>query len=145
MYDNDYRSKLDYYNYTNNNYNKPVYEKNMSPAELYDPYAGFIRGNMFPNLYNEYKIKPVDLNSTNPKENLKIMVDSIAFAAHDINLYLDLFPDDKDMLELFNQYKFQANQLKNEYQENYGPLLVNSEATNKYPWSWDNNPWPWEN
>ena len=46
MYNNhDLRSE--YYNYVNNNYNQPTFTENANPSKLYDPYQGFIRGNMF--------------------------------------------------------------------------------------------------
>jgi hypothetical protein len=145
MYDYDYRNKLDYYNYTNNNYNQPMYTKDENPNTLYDPYNGFIRGNMFPDIYNSYKNnKPYDITPKNDKESLLLYVDTLGFAAHDINLYLDIYPNDKDMIELFTQYKNEADQLAEEYQSKFGPLVVNNETTNKIPWSWDNNPWPWE-
>ena len=141
----DYRNKLDYYNYQNNNYNQPTFEKNEKPSSLYDPYNGFIRGNMYPNLYNGYKINPVEITPVNDKESLGLYVDALCFAAHDINLYLDIYPEDNDMIELFNQYRVDSNILKEEYQTKFGPILVSSEALNKVPWTWDNKPWPWEN
>ena len=142
----NYRNNLDYYNYENNNYNNPVFTKDENPKSLYDPYNGFVRGNMFPNLYNDYKLKqPIDIIPTNDKESLKLYVDAMCFAAHDINLYLDIYPNDKDMIQLFNRYRMDANTLKNEYQNKYGPILTSSDALNKVPWAWDNEPWPWEN
>ncbi len=141
----DYRN-LDYYNYNNNNYNLPTYTKDESPNSLYDPYNGFIRGNMFNSLYNGYKInKPIELIASNEKDKLKLYLDAMCFAAHDINLYLDLYPEDKDMIELFNQYRMNANVLKEEYQNKFDPILTSSDALSRIPWAWDNNPWPWEN
>lgn len=141
----EYRNKLDYYNYTNNNYNQPMYTKDENPSSLYDPYNGYIRGNMFPSLYNGYKLnKPIDITPNNDKESLLLFGSALGFAAHDINLYLDIYPDDKDMIELFNQYKVEADRVLNEYENKYGPLTVNSNATNKYPWDWNDSPWPWE-
>ena len=46
----------DYYNYLNNNYNVPVYNQPKGKM-LFNPYQGFIRGNMFPDLYNFYKVE----------------------------------------------------------------------------------------
>lgn len=140
----NYNLKNDYYNYENNNYNQPTYTKNENPSSLYDPYNGFIKGNMFPSLYNEYKVKPIDIMPKSDKEALLLYVDALSFAAHDINLYLDVYPNDNDMIQLFNQYKIEANKLMEEYQDKFGPLVVNSDATNKTPWTWDNSPWPWE-
>jgi len=140
-----YREKLDYYNYENNNYNQPMFSKDENEKTLYDPYNGFIRGNMFESLYNEYKIRPLNLEASNDKEMLLLYVDMFCFAAHDINLYLDIHPNDKDMIELYNEYRVQSNNLLEEYQSRFGPVFVNSDATKEIPWSWDNEPWPWEN
>ena len=41
----------DYYNYLNNNCNLPIYNQPKGKS-LFNPYQGFIRGNMFPDLYN---------------------------------------------------------------------------------------------
>lgn len=138
---NNYKNALDYYNYINNNYNQPTYTKNMNPNQLFDPYQGFIRGNMFPDLYNGYKLsEPIPLNS-----DLKTYLDAVAFAAHDINLYLDIYPDDRDMIMAFSTYSKETEKMLTDYQNKYGPILVDSEANMVYPWAWDNEPWPWEN
>ena len=135
----------DYYNYKNNNYNQPLYTEDSDASKLYDPYQGFIRGNMYPNLYNGYKINPTDITPANDQAQLLTYLDALCFAMIDINLYLDVYPDDKDMISLFNQYRTEANKLKEEYQNKYGPILTDSNANNRYPFAWINSPWPWEN
>lgn len=142
IFDNTIRN--DYYNYKNNNYNKPLYTEDADANKLYDPFQGFIRGNMFPNLYNGYKVNPIEIKPANEQARMLTYLDSLSFAAHDINLYLDIYPNDKDMINLFNQYRMEANKLMEEYQNTYGPLLVNSNANEVKPWAWDNKPWPWE-
>lgn len=138
MYNN-----LDYYNYMNNNYNQPLYTENNSPKELYDPLEGFIRGNLFPSLYNGYKVKPISLKPVNEQAKMLTTLDALCFALTDLNLYLDIYPDDRDMLELFNQYRVQINNIKTAYEKQYGPLTINSDANDTYPFIWINNPWPW--
>lgn len=135
------------FNYYNNmNFNQPYYAEDANPSSLYDPYQGFIRGNMFPNLYNWYKFEqPMDLTAMSEKDQLLIYLDALSFATIDINLYLDNYPNDKDMIALFNQYRMEADQVRSEYESKYGPILVDSDASNTYPWAWDNRPWPWEN
>ncbi len=138
---NNYKPALDYYNYKNNNFNQPTFTKNENPSAIYDPYQGFIRGNMFPDLYNSYKTnQPYAL-----KEDAFTYMDAFAFAAHDINLYLDIYPNDKDMIAAFSEYTLQADKLMEEYQSKYGPLVVSSKTNMVYPWAWDMEPWPWEN
>lgn len=139
------RGKLDTYNYNNNNYNKPLYTKDENPNSLYDPYEGFIRGNLFKNLYNGYKLKsPIDIEPLNEQADLLTYIDAFSFAAHDIALYLDIYPKDPDMIQLFNKYKNETNRLVKEYENKFGPLFVNSNADMKVPWAWSKSPWPWE-
>lgn len=132
-------------NELNYNFNKCTYEQS-NVQNLYDAYAGFIRGNMFPDLYNEYKVsKPFNIEPLNEQAEMLTSIDALCFASHDLNLYLDNFPDDQKIIELYNQYRIQANKMVEEYEKKFGPIFVNSDATNTYPWSWDNRPWPWEN
>ncbi len=136
--------RADTYNYVNNNYNQPMYEEDANANKLYDPYQGFIRGNMFPNLYNGYG-KTLDIKPLNQQAKMLTTLDALDFAAHDIALYLDLHPEDRDMIQLYNSYRMQANELRENYEKKYGPILASSNATNKYPWDWNDKPWPWEN
>lgn len=136
-----------YQSYQSNNYLKGNNMNNYNtPNNLYDPYAGFIRGNMFPNLYDPYKIeKPYDIQPMNEQAQLLTYIDSLGFATTDLNLYLDVHSNDKNAIDLFNQYRVQKNDLKKQYESKYGPLLLNSDALTNTPWAWDDRPWPWEN
>ena len=136
----------DYYNYENNNYNQPLYKENYNKKNIYDPYNGFIRGNLFPDLYNTYKISnPYNIEPMNEQAKLLTEIDSLCFALIDLNLYLDINGNDKDIINIYNQYLNKKNNLLNMYQKKYGPITLDSESLNKNPWSWDNSPWPWEN
>ena len=43
---------------------------NTNSTSIAEPYKGFIMGNMFENLYEQYKnYKPMNLNSSNEREN----------------------------------------------------------------------------
>ena len=142
MYNRDFRQE--YYNYVNNNYNQPIYTENSNPNKLYDPYQGFIRGNLYQSLYNGYKVNPIELRPANEQAKMLTTLDSLCFAMTDINLYLDVYPEDKDIIGLFNQYRNQTNVIMEEYQKKYGPITLSSEANNTYPFIWINSPWPWE-
>ena len=131
----------------NLNFNQCGYDqKNVNPNQLYDPYQGFIRGNMFPDIYNTYKVKrPFDIQPMNEQAKLLTYIDSLQFAAHDLNLYLDTHPNNRDMIQLFNQYRKETEKAIQEYEKQYGPLFVMSDALNTAPWAWNQLPWPWEN
>lgn len=126
----------------NMNYNICNYNQNINPNNLYDFYEGFIRGNMFPDLYDGYKInKPFNIIPQSEKENLMAYINAYSFSAHDLNLYLDINPDDQNMLEAFKYFTNEANKYIKEYENKFGTICVNDST---YPWSWNNSPWPWE-
>lgn len=130
----------------NNNlkFNVCNYNQKVSPNDLYDVYNGFIRGNMFPELYNQYKVnKPFEVEALNEQGQLLTYIDAYSFAAHELNLYLDNNPEDKKMIELFNQYSTESQKAREEYERKFGPLFV--DQSNSYPWAWNQSPWPWEN
>ena len=148
-----------YLNYPNYNYNYSKWKNNINSYDynnynqmnkkndpLFDPYQGFIRGNMFKNLYEPYKLKePYDIRPMNEQADILTKIDSLTFACVDLNLYLDVYPNDRDSIEQFNQIKIQKEQLIKEYESKFGPLLLNSDSLNTYPWAWIDKPWPWEN
>lgn len=128
----------------NMTFNIAGYNNDSKPSELFDVYNGFIRGNMFPSLFNQYKIvRPYDVKPINEQAELLTKVDAYCFAAHDLNLYLDTHPYDKDMINLFKELSEDSASAVKEYENKYGPLFVDSSKS--YPWQWNSSPWPWEN
>ena len=114
--------------------------------DLYDPYEGFIRGNMYKNLYDPYKINsPYEIKPMNEQAEMLTYIDALCFACIDLSLYLDIFPNNKDAINLFNKYNSQKKNLMDKYQEKFGPLTLDSDALNAYPWAWNERPWPWDN
>ena len=136
----------DYYNYNDNNYNQPNYnQQNQTYSNLYDPYQGFIRGNMFNDLYNSYRLdKPVEIIPNNEQAELLTYIDALTFALNDLNLYLDLNPNDKQLIEMFRIYSAQNKEYVRTYENKYGPLSVDSDNLNANYWDWIDMPWPWE-
>lgn|SRR5574344_23745 len=138
-------STNDYYNYNNNLYNAPSYNQNDAKTMIYNPYQGYIRGNMFPNLYNSYKVNtPYEIEPLNEQAEVLTKLNALDFSLRDISLYLDIYSGDKNMIELYNQYLNEKNMLTNEYERKYGAICLNSPTLNKVPWAWDGEPWPWE-
>ena len=108
-------------------------------------YTGFIRGNMFPSLYDQYKdYQPRMINPMNEKEQYLLDLDQVQFAMHDIHLYLDNYPNNNSMIAEFNKNRDMYNKILDEYRAKYGPIVIYSDSLNTTPWQWDKNPWPWE-
>ena len=134
------------YNYPPNFYFDGNNFRNYQNDNLFNPYEGLIRGNLFKNIYDPYKNqKPYVIKPVNNQAKMLTDIDSLEFALIDLNLYLDIYPDDKDVVMLFNKYRNEQNELLHNYQNEYGPILLNSDALSNMPWMWDNKPWPWEN
>ena len=108
----------------------------LSNNYLAAPYVGLVRGNMFNELYQGYKnYRPRELTARNEKE--KLMLDII-------NLYLDLHPEDRDVINLRGRYLDMYKDSVNKYESKFGALTLKSDMTKKNPWNWDTNNFPWE-
>lgn len=129
----------------NYNFNKCDFIQN-DITNLYDSYAGYIRGNMFPDLYNTYKInKPFEIVPMNKQAEELTYINALCFACTDLNLYLDIFSNNKELSNLFKQYEEEKERAVKDYEKKYGPLCVASSVNNENEWKWNQNPWPWEN
>lgn len=117
-----------------------VGEKKLNSVE-----EGFTKGNMFTNLYEPYKnYKSYKVIPCDKKEELLLEIMALSFAINDLNLYLDLHPNDENMLCKFKDLVERSCQKEMEYVKTYGPLeLIDSDSTKKFEWI--DNPWPWEN
>ncbi len=119
----------------------PNIERN---PNILDPMEGFLRGNMFRNEYVPYKnLTYFKLNPKTEKEKTLYHIMALSFAINDLNLYLDLHPENKEMFELFKKYIAEKKELSNKYSKQYGPLTLTKTTNQKY--NWDDSPWPWDN
>ena len=139
MYNNSYLND-DWYR----NMNNSMYQSN-NMSSLFPPEEGYNKGNLFASLYDQYKnYRPAILKASNERERLLLDLSRMAFAAHELNLYLDLNPTDISMLTLFNDYRMRTNELIKEYESKYGPLTVSSDNVGQNNFMWVKDTWPWE-
>lgn len=140
MFLNNNQSNNQMNNSNNNNSNSNM----VTNQNLAQPYEGYIRGNMFNNLYQQYKnYRPARLVPSNEQAELLLNVNQLSFAAHDIRLYLDTHPNDTGMIRLYNQYQNQANEAVKTYEQKYGPIKQSS-LSEANTFSWEAYSWPWE-
>ena len=106
---------------------------------------GFLRGNMFANEYKPYKnYKVKKIVPRTQREELLLEIMELSFAINDLNLYLDLHPEDKQMLKKFNELVEKSCKCEMAYVKNYGSLEV-IDNTSDEKFEWIKNPWPWDN
>ena len=126
-------------------FNNTFYSNNMTSNQLATINLALDRGNLFNNLYDPYKNYQYRiLKATNKKEELLYNYLSYEFALQELDLYLDIYPNNQDMIKLYNKYLDESNKSKKLYEESFGPISLNSNYLNNNTWSWLNNSWPWE-
>lgn len=84
---------------------------------------GFLSGNIIRNEYRPYKnYKVPALNPTNDKETRLYKLMSLYNYLHDLDLYLAVYPTDKEALKLFLETKPLYLKAREDYVSKYGPL-----------------------
>ena len=118
--------------------------QNSQMGSVLDSYEGFKRGNMFGNLYDPYrKYKPQELKAKSEREDMLMQLQELKFAMIELGLYLDLHDNDRNALNLFNEYQKKEKELCKMFENKYGPLTFDS-MEYKNTWTWEHGPWPWE-
>lgn len=115
---------------------------NFDRPKLYDLTEALEKGNLFPELYEPYKnYKEGKLCAQTERAKRLIEIQKLDFAISDLNLYLDLHPDDIQAYKLFKSYVMECKKKKEEFTCIYGPLEL-EDLTDEYEWS--KGVWPWE-
>ncbi len=119
-----------------------IINANFDRPKLYDATEGLEKGNMFPELYDPYKnYVPGKLKCPNERAKKLVEIQKLDFAIDDLNLYLDMYPDDMYAYKTFKKYVMECKTKKKEFTDVYGPLCLD-ELTEEYEWS--KGVWPWE-
>ncbi|MBQ8941572.1 MAG: spore coat protein CotJB [Firmicutes bacterium] len=66
------------------------------------------------------------------------------FLAVDLQLYLDSHPDCKEGIKKYNEVVNEADGLREQYENLYGPLFSYRSYSKKDQFNWTDDPWPWE-
>lgn len=143
MKNNFYNIPGDWYQEFNNNFN--VTDNVDNNSNLANPKDGFLRGNMFNNLYDQYKnYKYTILNPGNKKDELLYNILMYKFVLNELDLYLDNYPNDRKIIGLYNKYLNEEKNLVDNYENNYEVLTLDSKYLDNNNWGWLKSPWPWE-
>lgn len=84
--------------------------------------------------------------SSLPQEYYDLLeeLQTVDFVLVELNLYLDTHPDDLDALKQFNTFSKKSRELKDQFEEKFGPLDQFGHSYSSYPWKWAESPWPWQ-
>ncbi|MFI3260259.1 MAG: spore coat protein CotJB [bacterium] len=116
-------------------------EEKESTNELYDSTTGFVKGNMFEKEYSKYKEYRPKMPRTTCEKNAKLYrIMELNFAINDLNLWLDIHPDDEKVFNILKEYIHKLIKCEEDYVKNYGPLEVCENVFDKNLWL-GNNAW----
>ena len=144
----NYDLNLDYFNLKNNNNNKITKydfkkEINYENKNNIDLENGYYLGNLFVDTYKPYKnYKPKKINAYSERQKMLLKLQELDFILNDLNLYLDINPNDRNIYETFKKTALEYDILKKKYYDKYQVLELCSDTKNKY--TWYKNPWPWD-
>jgi len=117
---------------------------NYDNRNFFSAKEGFLRGNMFKNEYKPYKaLTFINIRPKNDREAKLFNVMQYSHAITDMNLYLDVHPEDRNALSLLKELIMEEEKAKKEYIMIYGPLNICDTKGDKF--NWVDSPWPWEN
>jgi spore coat protein JB len=69
---------------------------------------------------------------------------AVDFVLVELTLYLDTHPNDLAALEQFNAFSAKKQQLKAQFDHEYGPLQQYGNSPAGAPFDWKEAPWPWQ-
>lgn len=110
-----------------------------SAKPAYDSEDALKRGTLFPGLDLPFMnmVNTADLSDTPLCE-----VMTLKFVCHELHLYLDTHPKDKEAFETLKAMLKLAREAERRYVEKYGPLTCSDlEYSEEFNWLCD--PWPW--
>lgn len=112
--------------------------------QLFEPQVAFMLGNLFKDLYMSYHgFSNYTFQPQTPRQQALLDVQINAFVAHELNLYLDMHPDNQDMLRLFHEFSQKTKEATEVFESQFGPLNV-ADSCQQIPFDWVQGPWPWE-
>ena len=113
--------------------------KQQSGAPQYESEKALARGTLFPGLDLPLK-NIVNTAAANVPEAELMALD---FAAHDLSLYLDTHPDDREAFSVYKELLKLAEEGRNRYAKLCGAVDKCSLADSG-SYTWVKGPWPWD-
>jgi spore coat protein JB len=78
-----------------------------------------------------------------PSQTLR-RLQEVQFALIELQLYLDMNPEDQRAIHQYNCLSEELKRLKREYETERGPLMHYGFSPSPSRWVWNTTPWPWE-
>ena len=111
---------------------------------MFSPDEAIQYGTAFKALAIPYKnYKTANVVATNEKERLMLDIQKYDLVCHDLGLYLDVFPNDGEIINIRDNYLKMLRESEEKYEKKYSPFNKCSDKLDKVPFSWSTSPFPW--
>ncbi len=81
----------------------------------------------------------------NEKQKLKRCIDALDFSIHEIVLFLDTHPKNREAMAMLSEFRHRRADMIQNYEARYGKYITTvSDVKPKDRWTWLDSPWPWE-
>ena len=118
--------------------NRAEWEAKGYRLPAYDREEALHRGTLFPGLDLPFMNM---VNTSSPDTPLKEVM-ALCFASHELQLYLDTHPEDREAFDTLREMLALTAEAKRRYTAKYGPLSP-ADLENSQSFDWLDNPWPW--
>ena len=133
--------KTGFYEPDNYDFAIGIINGNLDNLKLYDLEEALNKGNLFKSLYDKYKDyepKKIIVNGERKKQLLNIQ--RLEFSINELNLYLDLHPEDENVFKIFKKLIEDLKEKKEVFVKTYGPLDL-CDINDSYEWTMSMFPW----
>ena len=124
-------------------FNLPMDMSSNRPSNILEPATSLALGNSYSDEYDKYKnYTQKKLVASNEREKMLLRIQELDFIMNDLNLKLDVEPNNYELYELFRKYALELKELCDKYSKNYEVLELIKDTNGVY--TWIKNPWPWD-
>ena len=133
--------KTGFYEPDNYDFAIGIINGNLDNLKLYDLEEALNKGNLFKSLYDKYKdYEPKKIIVNGERKNKLLEIQRLEFSINELNLYLDLNPEDVNVFKIFKKLIEDLKEKTNVYVKTYGPLEL-CDVNDTYEWTMSMFPW----
>lgn len=113
----------------------------LNDNNIYNKDEALVKGNLYKDLYVPYRnYKEEKVKVYNEQDKDMLALQELCFVINDLNLYLDLHPEDNNSFKIFKDTVKSYKEKKKEYVKKWGPIDL-LDKMDDYEWTLSLFPW----
>lgn len=114
----------------------------LNDNNIYNKDEALVKGNLYKDLYVPYRnYKEEKVKVYNEQDKDMLALQELCFVINDLNLYLDLHPEDNNSFKIFKDTVKSYKEKKKEYVKKWGPIDLLDKMDD---FEWTLSLFPWE-